>query len=422
MSEMNSQEVKEAFKYPLFEAIAHRRTRRLPLGYTIDSGMIKRHPTQTPVPLNDVETAILCWSGAGITGTALHEGTAGSNDSRPISWIGRATGNPCNTQTTRLFFTNDNGIFCYNPKAPTKPIEFETESDREKIMTYFKEECHKVSAKRLQLFTAEGIPADALNNQTGTTLFIPVVDNVELYIWRVYYSLHPRMGYQFFDDIKNRPAGLQKWINSGRLKGPPVSLSSFEYSQRTISITPAYLMVQNMHLIAETMGLGSVIFAGFTGELMLGATPNVKGLGFRIATDKEGKTNTVGLDSVFEAYCPPYHKNMDEAIDAFFENIGGLLSGIGPDYTGALPFEPGYWEKNRPKYERPDKEHIDMVKAFCNYVYDTYGRIPATYSAKTIPIWLQVHHANTEFYDKNYASEVITETHRKHMELWHPKS
>jgi hypothetical protein len=67
----DKKEVKDVFKYPLLEAIARLRTRRLPLSYTIDNGMIRKDPKQTPITLNDLETAILCWSGAGITGTTL---------------------------------------------------------------------------------------------------------------------------------------------------------------------------------------------------------------------------------------------------------------------------------------------------------------------------------------------------------------
>jgi len=422
MNAGNRKEVEELFKYPLLDAISRRRTRRIPLGYTADAGVIKKDPSQAPVPLSDLEEAILCWSGAGITGAATNEEILGIAESRPVtSWTGRATGYPCNIQTTRLFFTNDNGIFIYNPEAPSKPVEIENVSDREKIMNFYRQNCQRVSEKRLQLPTQSIPGVESMNNQPGTTLFIPVVDNVELYIWRVYFSLQPNMSYRFYDDIKKRPAGLQKWIDSGVLMGPEIGLSSFESNQRTIYLAPAYLMVQNMQLVAEAMGLGSMIFAGFTGEVMLGVTPMAKGLGFSTIKDHDGNVNPVGLDGVFESYCPPYYRDMDEAVDAFMEKVGGKASPVGTEYNGVLPFRPGYWQKNRPEYAEVSKEHVSMVKAFCNYVYDTYGRIPATFSSKTIPIWLQVHHANTDFYERYYADGVITESHKKHMSLWHEK-
>jgi len=412
--------INRLFKYPLLEAIARRRTRRIPLGYTAEAEIIKKDPSQSPVPLSDLEEAILCWSGTGLTGAATNEEIVGTTESRPVtSWVGRATGYPCNIQTTRLFFTNDKGIFIYNPENVTNPVEIESVSDRDKITSQYEKYCRRITDKRVQLPFQNMPGVESLNNQPGTTLFVPVVDNVELYIWRVYFSIQPGMGYQFFDDMKKQPAGLKKWIDSGRLKGPPIGLASFESNQRTIYLAPAYLMVQNMQLVAEAMGLGSMIFAGFTGEIMLGVTPMSRGLGFHAVKDNEGNLNPVGLDGVFEAYCPPYYKSVNDAIDSFFEKIGGTESPIGPEYNGVLPFAPGYWKKNRPAYSRPLIEDIEIVKAFCNYVYDTYGKIPATFSSKTIPIWLQVHHANTDFYEKYYAGGIITEAHKNHMKLWH---
>jgi hypothetical protein len=418
----NKSEINELFKYPIMDAISRRRTRRIPLGYTADAGIIKKDLSQSPLPLGELEEAVLCWSGAGITGAATNEEIVGIPESHPVtSWVGRATGYPCNIQTTRLFFTNDKGVFLYNPEAPSRPVEIEGLADSDRILEQYQKHCLKVTDKRLQLPFQSMPGVESMNNQPGTTLFIPVVDNVELYLWRVYFSIQPNMGYQFFDDIKKRPAGLKKWIDSGRLKGPPIGLASFESNQRTIYLAPAYLMVQNMQLVAEAMGLGSMIFAGFTGEIMLGVTPMAKGLGFKAVKDLEGNLNPVGLDGFFEAYCPPYYKTVDDAVDSFSEKIGGLASPIGPEYKGVLPFASGYWEKNRPTYSPPLKEDLEMVKAFCNYVYDTYGRIPATFSSKTIPIWLQVHHANVEFYEKYYAGGVITDAHKNHMKLWHSK-
>ena len=62
-------EVRELFEYPLLKAMARRRTRRFPLGCEMAEGTLAHTSKNPPVPLNDVETAILCWAGAGITGT-----------------------------------------------------------------------------------------------------------------------------------------------------------------------------------------------------------------------------------------------------------------------------------------------------------------------------------------------------------------
>jgi hypothetical protein len=383
-------------------------------------GEMKYHSSQKPLPLSDLETGILCWSGAGITGSAIQD-AGGAGDSYINSWLGRATPNPCNVATTKLFFTNDNGTYVYEPKTATKAVEIMDEADRDKIMAYFEKDCRKIMDGRLQMYPSVVPPALVWNtNQPGTTVFIPIIDNVELYLYRTFTSLAPRPGYQLFDDINKRDAGLKKYIDSGDLKGPKIGISSFEQNMKIgIFSAPAYLMLEHMHLTAEAMGLGAVMFASYVGEVMLGITPLGKGLGFHAVKDKEGNINPIGLDGVFEAYSPPYYKNMDDAVDAFVEKLCGLASPKGPDYKGILPYQQGYWQKIRPPYVKPSKKHIEIMKAYCNYVYDTYGRIPATSNAKMIPCWLQVHHLEIDFYKKYYAEGLITNAHENHMNVWH---
>jgi hypothetical protein len=59
------------------------------------------------------------------------------------------------------------------------------------------------------------------------------------------------------------------------------------------------------------------------------------------------------------------------------------------------------------------------VKAFCTYVYESYGRFPVYFDTMTIPMWLQVHHLDIDFYDKFFPPEVIAEAQRNHMAEWH---
>jgi hypothetical protein len=411
---------KELFKYPILETIARRRSRRFPIGCTMDFGALKYASKHEPVPLSDLELAILCWSGAGVTGTVTVEDLAGTGQEIP-SWVGRAAPSGHNAHLTKLFFTCDSGTFVYDPTTASKTVEIDTEADRQKIVTYFEKDCRKITDSRLQMYSEFVFPTLVWNtNQPGTTVFIPVVDVVEPYLGSVMNAL-VRSGYQIFDDMKgNRSAGLQKFIDSGDLKGPPVSLTSFEkILQRGIFTAPCYMMLEHIHLVAEAMGLGSVIFAGYTGEVMLGITPMGKGLGFRAVEDKEGNLNPVGLDGVFEAYCPPFYKSMDDAIDALFKKMFGSTCTWGCDYDGVLPFDKRFWEKIRPAIHRPTERQTDMIKSFCNYVYDTYGRIPATANAKSIPIWLQVHHLDIDFYETYYAAGMVTKAQKDHMKIWH---
>ena len=176
-------------------------------------------------------------------------------------------------------------------------------------------------------------------------------------------------------------------------------------------------MLENIHLVAEAMGLGAVMFGGYTGKVMLGITPMSRGLGFRPHTKKDGKEDPVGLDGVFEAYCPPYYKNMDEAVEAFVQKKFGPGAPYTAEYEGITTFK--NWQKVRNDYNRPTQLSIDQVKSFFNYIYETYGTIPVTSDTKLLPVWLQVHHLDLDFYENHFTKEMVTDTHRNHMQLWH---
>ena len=52
-------EVRQVFQYPLLEAIARRRSRRFPQGCNINTGTMQYASQRQPLPLNDLETALL---------------------------------------------------------------------------------------------------------------------------------------------------------------------------------------------------------------------------------------------------------------------------------------------------------------------------------------------------------------------------
>jgi hypothetical protein len=419
MSIADKDEVKQVFKYPILEAIARRRSRRFPLGCTLPEGAMQYASKQPAVALNDIETAILCWSGAGITGSITGDLSTKIGGSAFGTWLGRATPYPSNVHNAKLFFTNDSGTFVYDPKKATKPVEIDTEADREKIMTYYKEDCIKVLDERVEFVPRALLGVMHWNtNQPGTTVFIPIIDQSEEYINFLLAIFEVEgYGYKVFDDMKGQSAGLQQWIDAGKLKGPQVPLASFENSLMLSDLAPAYLILENIHLVAEAMGLGGVMFGGYTGQIMLGITPMSKGLGFRAQIGKDGRPNPVGLDKIFEAYCPPYYKDMNEAVDAFVEKKFGGGGSHTAEYKGTTSFKD--WKTIQSDFNIPSKTSIDQVKAICTYVYETYGRFPATTDTKSLPVWLQVHHLDLDFYDKNFAKGIVTKAQRQHMQLWH---
>ena len=419
MDILDNEAMREAFQYPILEAISRRRSRRFPIGCTLSEGALKYVSHQKPVPLSELESSILCWSGAGITGSIAGDLGTKFGATASTSWVGKATPYASNVHNTKLFFTNDAGTFVYDPHKATKSVEIDTKEDREKIITCYREDTRKIIEERVEFVPKALLAAMHWNiNQPGTTIFIPVVDQVEEYINFIFSIFdYEGYGYRIIDDLKGQSAGLQGWIDQGKLKGPEVLLSSFERSLLFLNIAPAYFILENIHLVAESMGLGSVIFGGYTGQVMLGITSMSKGLGFRGQTGKNGQINPIGLDGIFEAYCPPYYRDMNAAIDAFIDKKFSLNGPYAVQYKGVEPYKD--WNAVQPEFKAPSKLTINQVKTFFSYLYETYGRVPVTTDAKLLPAWLQVHHLDIDFYDKYLKNEMLNESQRRHMHLWH---
>lgn len=414
----DKKEVRELFQYPLLQAMAHRRTRRFPLGCEMAEGTLKHKSLNAPVPLNDIETAVLCWAGAGVTGLiAADMPTNDVQGSMFTSWVGRTTPYACNVHNMKLFFTNDAGLFVYDPKGASKAVEIETDDDWEKMLTYFKRDTRKVSDGRFGMIPEALVRVVHWNtNRPGTTIFMPMLELSEEYLDAVL-AVFTGEGYKVFDDIKGQcPAGIGKWIDNGTLQGPDAPLSMLEYTIFLGNLAPAFHALQNIQLVAEAMGLGSIVMTGYIGILVL------QTMGFRYNMAKEGSgallnMNPVGLDGFIESYQPPYYKSMDDVVDAFVEKKFGQGGVFAPDCSSPVPF--GDWEKVQPGYAVPSEQAIQITKDYCNYIFDTFGRFPATFDTIVMPEWLQVHHLEEEFYDKYGLGKLVNETQRKHMRLWH---
>jgi hypothetical protein len=61
----------QAWSYPLFEALYRRRSRRFGLGFEMQEGPFRYTSVQAPVPLTELEEALLVGAGAGFSGLAF---------------------------------------------------------------------------------------------------------------------------------------------------------------------------------------------------------------------------------------------------------------------------------------------------------------------------------------------------------------
>jgi len=414
---MNAQEKKlmdNVWQFPLFQAFAQRRVHRLGLGYEIKDSPFPYKSEKKPVPLTELETAILCWAGNGINGLIL--GDIDFTLNNYMCWVGRTHGHACNDQHSHLLFINDDGVFLYRPLEATKMVEIETPEEREKLLTWFRKDTVKLADGRPDFSSAGVLKLNAWSaNKPGATLFMPIVDITYEYINFLLIAFSDERN-QVIDARTGKPAGLKKWIDNGFLNGPSLPMSLMDLFVYNVVVAAGHYMAQNISLACAAMGLGNIVWAGFTPLVVMGGTPVTKGLGFRFITGKDGMPNPVGKDGYIEALCPPYFKNMDEAVNKVLDikcGRGGLFSA---DYPGKRPWQDQQMACKAVMYS---KETIACVKDYCNYVYDTYGRFPATVDTIQMPIASTAHHLDFDFYDKYYAPGTIRKEQRDHMKVWH---
>lgn len=404
------------FNHSFFQSVVQRRSRRFGLGFEITAGPLKYKSIKKTVPLSFVETAILCFVGAGSTGLALGDINTTHGCNTLMYWSSRAFPSPCNNHQTRLLFTNDEGVFLYKPKEAERMVEVESLEDLEKRIQNFSGEVVKIKDGRLSI--PDGPPAlQLLNkesvNRPGQTVFIPVVqpayELINVLLLNFQYGR-----YNFIDDATGQPAGIAKWVNKLKLE-IKVPLSFFERNLLNICSLEAGFISQNILLAAQAMGLGAFPSTGFNPLIVMGGTPLTRGLGFRYITDKKGFPNPVGIDGFIEAYSPPY-KSFDEAVDEIVQSKFGSGGIFSPD-AKPTPFRDQV-ALAKGMDQIPD-EVIQCTKDFCNYVYNQYGRFPGTVDSIVIPIWVAVHHLDLDFYAKFYPEETVTENQREHMNDWH---
>jgi hypothetical protein len=169
---------------------------------------------------------------------------------------------------------------------------------------------------------------------------------------------------------------------------------------------------QNMSLALQALGLAGWTFSGFIPRFALGAAPDLfKGLGFTFIEPKKGVINPpntvpVGRDGVFEGYCPPYYKNMDEAIDTFHEHKDA-------NWESTKPFPYTEADKHLMRAPQPTETTKQIVKDVANYIYDTYGRFPAFVDPMYMRLVFQAMNIDTEFYDEHYPKGSYTDVHKK---------
>ena len=416
----------KAINFSLLDSIFSRRSRRFGLGMEIPEGTLKYKSKHDPHPLSELEEAFLIWSGTGTTGLSLGD-LPRSGISWLFQWTGRSWPCSCNSHSTELFYTNDEGVYMVKlfdlmPEDTSIFSNLKREQQMEKVLELFNKSRIKIEDGRADL--PKGEPGlfdfNAWNcNKPGTTFFIPVTNTTVEYMVLLFIYFGSKYGFNIVDELKGgKSCGLDKWIEKGYIR-KDIELSLFDLELRvltTLNVEQAFIS-QNMNLALQALGLGGWTFTGLLPHYALGLDPKCKGLGFRFNQPEKSLRSTkapypVGRDGVFESLCPPYVKDMNEAVDKFL-----LMRGE-------------FWKEDNPyPYKEPkdvlaDEYHpsevrIQIVKDFCSYVFENYGRFPAFLDPMFTRLVFQAHHLDLDFYDKYFREDSYHKMHKEHFKLWH---
>jgi hypothetical protein len=433
--------LKTAREYPLWDAIFGRRSRRVAAGASFRSGTFSFQSALEPQPLSRLEEAFLI-AATGITGLAFADNPYETTDGKPllgtplIEVTGRAAGSPDNAQSTHFFMWNDEGTYLLKqPDGPVPHADVRTMSADDLIA--HAERC-KVKVQDGRLDFPRAFPAYAsgnryVSNVPGSTMFVPVTEVTRQYINGLFYVLAQEPGQRpmFVDDFNlYLPCGCEHWVKSKFLnKDMPIPLGIYAKGRTEYE---SILLLQNLALVAQSMGLGGWIHAAFAPVILLGGYPEI-GPGLRFRFEKPdtlitlprpypaGVPNPVGLDGVLQSYAPPYFKDTDAAIDAILaEKYGpsGLYRDGATAAPGMKPEAAAAFVREAPHVE---PEVVEVVRAICRYIWKTYGRFPAhCHAIDSAGIWMQCHHIDPEFYDR-YFTDGYSPTQAAHADSWHPR-
>lgn len=422
--------LQQVLNFPLVNGIFGRRSRRFGFGMSIPGGPLAYTSHNEPLPLCDLELALLVSAATGVTGWnfgipyTLNQSEHLSNYSLRLT--GRTAPSAASICTSEVFYTDDSGIYVVRTRdiTPEKLREFDKGDDVARIIGISQAATIQLSEERLTL-PPEPPHYDEHNvwnsNRPGSTLFMPVGDVGQQLL--AFLAMYVSNGYTLYDDDRGCMGGnLEPYIQAGVINDAPqmrFALSHIEQAAYATTAMELSTICQNIVLMMQAIGLGGWMYSGIFPYSVLGAFADdgISGLGFRFTRSEDWVLpNPVGLDGIYESLCPPYVTDMYEAAQKLAEQKFGNGGTYDPATGG--PFR----QSNAIKATALpySQEQIDCIGEMAQYIYTTYGRFPARFPTILMRIYAQAHHLELEFYDRFFAEGAYLQTHAEHMKLWHP--
>ncbi len=417
--------LEQVSRFPILSALMGRRSRRFSAGAHIESGPFAFKSNKEVQPLTEIERSLIISTMAGNTGWSHLIPFNKKYTPYLPNYAGSATGrvfpSAAGFQTTDLFFTDDSGVYYLSTKDsfPTKHNQMAAEIDFEDYLQQSDSSFQKISNERLQIPQKEPhIESHNLwvTNTPGSLLAIPVADLAQHVLLALCYLV--QNGYGIIDDINKRVIpGLEKFDQMIDLNSPfPLSFLDQQcLGEATVELSVSCFAGT---LMLQAMGLGGWMYDGINPISIFGVSgdPNNKGLGFQADTREDWNfPNPTGIKGIFETKCPPYYPRMKDAV----KSVVNRKFGKGGPFSETTS---GPWkntEKIRTSAAPHTEEFIECVSIMAQYIYDTFGKFPATVPSAYCLMYLQAFHLDTEFYDHFYKEGSYLQTHADHQKKWH---
>jgi hypothetical protein len=429
--------------YPFLAALKERRSRRFCLGMTLDGGPLAYKSRFAPVPLTDTEEALMAFAACGVTGCALADlsycADGGGNIMSGL--IGRTIASGDGIQTVSLIVTNDSGTFLYRRPQDLPPrdvpalVDFAAKNEfgkaAERMRVRISDQRTRTRSEPIYNINANRWSVHA----PGTSYYLPVNELTFMYINGLLEILNESTGVYVLDERAGfRPAGLARF---GKSKGGHLADNPAEGKVATIALIERLvtefvtieqgMMLQNLGLMAQTLGLGGFPnfanhdFAwfealGFTMEQMPASkylgVGGIPALGMKLLGRDQAVPLPTGLardgQTLIKCYSPPHFPSMRAAVEAVVEYKFGS-KGV---FRGGECPRPWKDPATAQSVNEVSDRAIAATIAYCEYVWNRYGRFPALMPPFRTVLGFQAGHLDLEFYEKFYPPGAISETQR----------
>lgn len=423
--DLEARALEELFQFPLVDALFGRRSRRFFLGAEIPDGPLAYRSRYEPYPLSELERLLIITAVAGKSGwhnaITRHQRYAPHLSNYPAAAAGRTFPSAAGFHTSEIFFTDDSGTYIFRTRdaAPLTERQPDGLQDVVALVKAHAGQIERISTTRLVIPPFEPYMEGHnswVANGPGTLLVFPVGDVAQHALLNLFF--YAQNGFVIYDDINHCSIpGIEKFRDYVDVDNPyPLTfLDQYSLAEVTAELsTAAYAGA----LMQQALGLGGWMFDGIDRLTVLGASgnPEVPGLGFRYDTDSHWSLpNPTGLEGVFESFTPPHYPTMREAVDAVVQRKFGPG---GPHH----PDTPGPWLDSREVRSAAaphDEVQREIVTLQAQYLYDTFGKFPATVPTIFILMYLQTHHLDIEYYDRLFKPGAYLKNHAEHFERWH---